>query len=137
MLRQAGVTDGQIFVAEHQGGGELAALVAQAWDLPAIEQRYEEFLAEFASASAADPLIRLTELVHAWRRFPAIDPGLPGPAAASPMERRPGRETVRGPARQVVTRCGAAVDKAQRGRQLSGVRGGRPDRQAGLRSSDD
>jgi phenylacetic acid degradation operon negative regulatory protein len=77
VLRQAGVKDGQIFVARHGGGGELAALVAQAWDLPAIEQRYEEFLAEFASPSAPDPLTRLTELVHAWRRFPAVDPGLP------------------------------------------------------------
>jgi phenylacetic acid degradation operon negative regulatory protein len=77
VLRQAGVTDGQIFVAEHRGGGDLAALVAQAWDLPAIERRYEEFLAEFASPATADPLIRLIELVHAWRRFPAIDPGLP------------------------------------------------------------
>jgi phenylacetic acid degradation operon negative regulatory protein len=76
VLRQAG-TDGQIFVAEHRGGGELAALVAQAWDLPAIEQRYEEFLAEFASPSARDPLTSLIELVHAWRRFPSADPGLP------------------------------------------------------------
>jgi phenylacetic acid degradation operon negative regulatory protein len=77
VLRQAGVTDAQIFAAEHQGGGELAALVAQAWDLPAIEQRYEEFLADFTPPSAADPLTRLIELVHAWRRFPSIDPGLP------------------------------------------------------------
>jgi phenylacetic acid degradation operon negative regulatory protein len=77
MLRQAAVTDGQIFVAEHLGGGELPDLVRQSWDLPAIEQQYEEFLAEFASASAPDPLVRLTELVHAWRRFPSVDPGLP------------------------------------------------------------
>ncbi len=77
VLDQAGVTDGQIFVAEHRGGGELAALVAQAWDLAAIEQRYEEFLAEFAAPSAHDPLTRLIELIHAWRRFPSIDPGLP------------------------------------------------------------
>ena len=77
VLRQAGISDGQIFAAEHQGGGELATLVAQAWDLPAIEQRYEQFLAEFASAAADDPLTRLIELVHAWRRFPSLDPGLP------------------------------------------------------------
>ena len=77
VLRQTGVTGGQIFVAKHQSGGELAALVAQAWDLPAIDQRYQEFLAEFASPAAADPLTRLIELVHAWRRFPSIDPGLP------------------------------------------------------------
>lgn len=77
VLRQAGVTDGQLFFAEHRGGGELATLVAQAWDLPAIEQRYEEFLAEFAAASVPDPLTRLIELVHTWRRFPSVDPGLP------------------------------------------------------------
>jgi phenylacetic acid degradation operon negative regulatory protein len=78
VLGQAGVADGQIFVAEHRGGGDLATLVAQAWDLPAIERRYEEFLAEFASPAAADdPLPRLIELVHAWRRFPSVDPGLP------------------------------------------------------------
>jgi phenylacetic acid degradation operon negative regulatory protein len=78
VLRQAGITDGQIFTAQHHGGGDLAGLVAQAWDLPAIEEQYEDFLAEFASAYAADPLTRLIELVHAWRRFPSIDPGLPG-----------------------------------------------------------
>ena len=77
VLRQAGVTDGQIFAAAHRGGGELATLVGQAWDLPAIEQQYEAFLAEFALAAAPDPLTRLIELVHAWRRFPSIDPGLP------------------------------------------------------------
>ncbi len=77
VLRQAGVTDGQTFVAEHRGGGELTALVAQAWDLPAIEQRYEEFLTQFASPSAGDPLTRLIELVHAWRRLASVDPGLP------------------------------------------------------------
>jgi phenylacetic acid degradation operon negative regulatory protein len=77
VLRQAGVTGGQIFVAEHRGGGELTALAGQAWDLPAIQRRYEEFLTEFAPGTAADPLTRLIQLVHAWRRFPSIDPGLP------------------------------------------------------------
>jgi phenylacetic acid degradation operon negative regulatory protein len=76
VLSQAGVTDGQIFAATHQGG-EIAGLVRQSWELAEIEQEYEEFLSGFESASAADPLARLTELVHAWRRFPTIDPGLP------------------------------------------------------------
>jgi phenylacetic acid degradation operon negative regulatory protein len=77
VLRQAGITDGHMFTARHCGGGELTDLVAQAWDLLAIEQRYEQFLAEFAAASARDPLRRLIDLVHAWRRFPSVDPGLP------------------------------------------------------------
>ncbi len=77
VLRQAGVADRQIFTAEHRAGAGLEALVAQAWELPAIDRRYQEFLADFGSPDAADPLARLTELVHAWRRFPAVDPGLP------------------------------------------------------------
>ncbi len=77
VLRQAGIADGHIFAASHRGGGSLETLVAQAWDLPFIEERYEEFLAEFASSSAPDPLTRLVELVHTWRRFPSTDPGLP------------------------------------------------------------
>jgi phenylacetic acid degradation operon negative regulatory protein len=75
-LRQACVDDGQIFAAEHLGG-DLPAMVAQAWDLPVIEQGYENFMAEFGPATAQDPLVRTIELVHAWRRFPSVDPGLP------------------------------------------------------------
>ncbi|HET7015643.1 MAG TPA: PaaX family transcriptional regulator C-terminal domain-containing protein [Streptosporangiaceae bacterium] len=77
VLTQAGVADRQIFVAEHRGDGELASLVQQAWDLPAIERQYEAFCAEFDSAATSDPLTSLIELVHAWRRFPSVDPGLP------------------------------------------------------------
>ena len=77
VLKQAGITDGQLFVARHAGGGSLETLITQAWDLPSIEQQYAEFLGEFAAAAAEDPLTRLIELVHAWRRFPSADPGLP------------------------------------------------------------
>jgi phenylacetic acid degradation operon negative regulatory protein len=78
VLAEAGVRDdAQVFIAERHGGGELSALVRQAWDLQDIAQRYEEFLAEFASPAPGDPLTRLVQLVHAWRRFPFIDPALP------------------------------------------------------------
>jgi phenylacetic acid degradation operon negative regulatory protein len=78
VLRQAGIAEAQVFRATHQGGGSLETLIAQAWDLPAIEERYAGFLAEFAApAPDADPLAGLIELVHSWRRFPSIDPGLP------------------------------------------------------------
>ena len=40
----------QVFVAEHAGRGDLAAMVRQAWDLAGIEAGYQEFLAEFAVA---------------------------------------------------------------------------------------
>jgi phenylacetic acid degradation operon negative regulatory protein len=77
VLTQAGLLDGaQVFVATHAGRGDLAAMVRQAWDLAGIEAGYRGFLAEFGTP-AGDPLTRLVELVHAWRRFPAVDPELP------------------------------------------------------------
>lgn len=79
VLADAGLLDGaHIFTAEHQAGGELASMARAAWDLAGIERRYEQFISEFAGPpAAADPLARLTGLVHAWRRFPWIDPVLP------------------------------------------------------------
>lgn len=77
LLAEAGVVDARIFVAEHAGGADLTSMVRQAWDLDGVEARYEDFLAEFAAADRDEPLTRILELVHAWRRFPAIDPALP------------------------------------------------------------
>ena len=77
-LADAGqLAEAQIFRAAHAGGGPLADLARQCWDLGEIERRYEEFLAEFAAPDCPDPLARLVELVHAWRRFPWVDPALP------------------------------------------------------------
>lgn len=85
ILAGAGLrADAHVFVAEHCGGGELAALVRQAWDLAALEQRYRAFLAAFSGEPGPDPLVRVTELVHAWRRFPWIDPVLPSALLPSP-----------------------------------------------------
>ena len=99
VLAEAGVLDdAQIFLARYAGGGELARMVRQAWDLGAIEAGYEQFLAEFtADHDSGDPLARLVALVHAWRRFPWTDPALPrellptpwnGEAAAALFGRR-------------------------------------------------
>lgn len=78
LLAGAGVGDARIFVAEHVGGADLASMVRQAWDLGSVEASYQEFLAEFGGdGNDGEPLARLVELVHAWRRFPAIDPALP------------------------------------------------------------
>jgi phenylacetic acid degradation operon negative regulatory protein len=53
-------------------------MVAAAWDLPEIEAEYEQFVAEFRGPGVPpDVLLRELELVHAWRRFPALDPALP------------------------------------------------------------
>ncbi|WP_327582900.1 hypothetical protein OHA25_44345 [Nonomuraea sp. NBC_00507] len=69
--------EAQIFLSEYLAGGELSILVRQAWDLDEVEQEYEAFLAEFARPPSDDPLVRLTRLVHAWRRLALIDPALP------------------------------------------------------------
>jgi phenylacetic acid degradation operon negative regulatory protein len=77
VLREAGVDDGQIFLAEHHAGGPLSAMVREAWDLDAIEESYEQFVAEFGRPRSGDPVVRTIQLVHAWRRFPRTDPALP------------------------------------------------------------
>jgi phenylacetic acid degradation operon negative regulatory protein len=77
LLGHADVTEARIFVAEYAGGAELAEMVRQAWDLDSVEAGYQEFLTDFATPGSAAPLVRLVELVHAWRRFPSIDPALP------------------------------------------------------------
>jgi phenylacetic acid degradation operon negative regulatory protein len=77
VLHDAGLAgDAQIFRARH-AAGQLAAMVAQAWDLAAIAADYDAFLTAFADGTARDPLARTIELVHAWRRFPWTDPDLP------------------------------------------------------------
>ncbi len=78
VLRDAGVADdAHVFVATRAGGDDVRAMVAQAWDLTAVEDAYERFIGEFGGGDPADVLVRQIELVHAWRRFPSIDPALP------------------------------------------------------------
>lgn len=78
VLRDAGVADGaHVFTARRSDLGDVRAMVEQAWDLEAIETAYEGFTADFRAEVPRDVLARQLELVHAWRRFPAIDPALP------------------------------------------------------------
>jgi phenylacetic acid degradation operon negative regulatory protein len=78
-LDEAGaLPDAQVFIGTHGGYGDPRVMVRQAWELDAIEARYEQFLARFGgSGRPADVLTATVELVHAWRRFPWIDPALP------------------------------------------------------------
>jgi phenylacetic acid degradation operon negative regulatory protein len=78
VLREAGVADGaHMFAATRTGVADERAMVAAAWDLAAVEEQYEQFIAEFRARVPGDVLARHIELVHAWRRFPSIDPALP------------------------------------------------------------
>jgi phenylacetic acid degradation operon negative regulatory protein len=68
------------FVGPFGAIGEESEVVRLAWDLAAVEREYEDFLGEFAAADPRTPADVLTHqilLVHAWRRFPFLDPELP------------------------------------------------------------
>lgn len=77
ILTGAGLPDGYLFTAEYQGGGSLAAMVGNAWDLDELTREYDEFTGAFGGQVSTAPLAAVIDLVHAWRRFPWIDPGLP------------------------------------------------------------
>jgi phenylacetic acid degradation operon negative regulatory protein len=94
LLKEAGVAF-ERFTARHAGGTTgAAALVRRAWDLRALGEAYEGFVADQRPAMAADPRDDETayaarfRLVHAWRAFLFRDPDLP-PALLP--ERWPGR----------------------------------------------
>jgi len=78
VAREAGIAeDAHLFVARRSGLADVRVMVAAAWDLGAVEEQYEQFIEEFRAAAPEDVLARQVELVHAWRRFPSVDPVLP------------------------------------------------------------
>ena len=84
ILDEARLADGYLFTAEHQGGSSLAAMVGHAWDLDELAREYDEFITTFNADVSSDPLALVIDLVHAWRRFPWIDPGLPAQFLPTP-----------------------------------------------------
>ena len=87
-LRELGLADVvTAFAGDHLGAGELSDLVASAWDLDGLEEQYRSFLADCDDILASWPAaptgadVRAftdhTDAVHAWRKFPYLDPGLP------------------------------------------------------------
>jgi phenylacetic acid degradation operon negative regulatory protein len=68
------------FRAELGAIGEPERVVSEAWDLPAVGESYRKFVARFTrlNPKSAEAVFRAqTELVHAWRKFPYLDPDLP------------------------------------------------------------
>ena len=71
---------GAVFHAEAGSLTPVHDLLHRAWDLDALADEYEAFIAAFAARRAATDVERfaaLVELVHAWRRFPFVDPEIP------------------------------------------------------------
>lgn len=68
------------FVGPYGAVGSEAELVRRAWDLDDVSEAYAAFLGEFAGLEPVDgdgTLLAQVRLVHAWRRFPFLDPQLP------------------------------------------------------------
>jgi phenylacetic acid degradation operon negative regulatory protein len=82
ILADAGIggTAAMSFAASYGEIGSQDTLVARSWDLGDLEQRYEDFIDEFTGLDpvTGEAVLRAqTRLVHEWRRFPLLDPGLP------------------------------------------------------------
>ncbi|MCW2682532.1 MAG: paaX [Blastococcus sp.] len=81
VLDELGLVDGSwSFVASAGRLGDERSLARAAWDLDAIERRYEEFLdlvARPRPRTDRQALVAQVRLVQEWRRFPLLDPALP------------------------------------------------------------
>jgi len=72
--------DATSFVAEFGAVGDPQRVAAAAWDLDRVREQYAAFIDDFARVRPATPeaCFRMqTTLVHAWRKFPFLDPDLP------------------------------------------------------------
>ncbi len=68
------------FVAQFGDIGDPAQLVAAAWDLGRVREQYSAFIDDFSRVRVSSPdasFRQQTLLVHAWRKFPFLDPDLP------------------------------------------------------------
>jgi len=85
LLGELGVADhGAVFLASVGAGPGLPALVARAWDLTGLEERYDAFCSEFSRYLEADPSLPdrdafrvRTRMTHVFRAFAQLDPELP------------------------------------------------------------
>lgn len=70
-----------MFVARYEGPLADADLVIKCWDLDAIGRAYEEFIARYSgyarSLSDTQAFVTRIWLVHDFRKFAYLDPGLP------------------------------------------------------------
>jgi phenylacetic acid degradation operon negative regulatory protein len=74
------VAESWSFVATAGQLGDERSLARTAWDLDAIERRYEDFIdlvGRPRPRTDRQALLAQVRLVQEWRRFPLLDPGLP------------------------------------------------------------
>lgn len=81
LLTALGV-DATSFRSELGRLGSGQRLAGTAWDLPVLQARYDQFLADTdpvveMTLHGSEAAVQLASLVHRWRRFPFLDPDLP------------------------------------------------------------
>jgi phenylacetic acid degradation operon negative regulatory protein len=79
-INDAPAAEAQSFVARFGSIGDPERLVADAWDLERVREQYTAFIEDFSRVRASTPeacFRQQTLLVHAWRKFPFLDPDLP------------------------------------------------------------
>ena len=75
--------------------GDPQRVAEAAWDLDAVADEYEQFIARFSKLRPSSPTACFraqTELVHEWRRFPLLDPDLPDDLLDRKWPRRPAHD---------------------------------------------
>jgi phenylacetic acid degradation operon negative regulatory protein len=74
------VAEASSFVAKSGSIGDPRQLVGAAWNLERVSEQYRAFIDDFARVRASTPpacFRQQTLLVHAWRKFPFLDPDVP------------------------------------------------------------
>jgi phenylacetic acid degradation operon negative regulatory protein len=87
--------DARSFVAEFGTIGSPQQLAADAWDLDRVRRQYVAFIDDFDGVRAIAPeacFRQQTLLVHAWRKFPFLDPDLPAELLPADWPRRRAHE---------------------------------------------
>jgi phenylacetic acid degradation operon negative regulatory protein len=81
VLADLGLVSGAaVFRAEPAAVTPAGDLLDRAWDLGVLAAEYRRFLADFGARTPRTDEQRfaaLVDLVHAWRRFPFVDPEIP------------------------------------------------------------
>ena len=68
------------FVGRFGPFGDARSVALRAWDLATVQSEYAAFIRRFERMRPTLPksqFVAAARLVHEWRRFPGIDPGLP------------------------------------------------------------
>src|SRR6478609_8855615 len=90
-IRSAPAAEATSFVASLGMLGQGSDVAAAAWNLDEVRSQYQAFIEDFAAIrpSSGEAVFRMqTLLVHAWRKFPFLDPDLPAELLPDAWPRR-------------------------------------------------